>query len=218
MRLKMCGVGRMSDYVWVSTLFKSGRLERGWNIDLFHDGKTGDGSLYSANKSGLPIEPNFRPHKIWADDVQARIEKLPPVFNIGYAILVIEDLSQLFCGFDLGQGGLLPMDKGIFQADEKSKYERDYCSWVIGNQKSSVILDRTEAKMKLNPLGQVWDLEDDSSLGDDKVVVDRSALEGPDQWVDPQLQGSLFLSQKLGDRIWSAGYRKDFFLHRCPVA
>ena len=213
----MAGAVSMGDYVWVSAIFKSATLNRGWDIDLYHDGKTGDGSLLFENENGLPIAEEFRPQKIWANADDPPIRKLPPVFNIDYAILVSEELRHLFEGFDLGEGDILPMEHGIFQSDQTTKYEPNYYSWVIGNKKSSVVLDQTEAKMKLNPLGQVWHLEFNSSMGDDVVAVDASALEGPDQWVDPLLQGSIFLSQKLGDRIVSEGYKEAFFLHRCRL-
>lgn len=207
----------MAEYVWVSSLFKDATLNRGWDIDLFHDGKTGDGSLLFDNKNGRPIAPDLRPHKIWADTDDPPIKKLPPVFNIGYALLVANDVKFVFDGLDLGEGDVLPMEEGIFQSDQTTKYAKSYSSWVIGNKKSAVLLDETIAKSKLSPLSPVWDLSSSPVLVDDAVAVSREALAGPDQWVDPLLQGSLFFSGQLGDRIVEAGLRDAFFMHRCRV-
>lgn len=207
----------MAEYVWVSALFKTATLNRGWDIDLFHDGNTGDGSLLFANKNGLPIAPEMRPHKIWANSDDPPIKKLPPVFNIGYALLIEQDLTSVFDHADLGEGDILPMDDGIYQADQSTRYAKNYASWVIGNKKSAVLLDETVAKSKLNPMSAAWHLDSSLALTDDTVAVSREALVGPDQWVDPLLQGSLFFSGTLGDRIAEAGLRNAFFMHQCRV-
>lgn len=207
----------MHDYIWVSAIFASGTLQRGWKVDLLHEGKAREGALLFDNKNGLPIVKEERPQKIWATDYDPPIRKLPTVFNIGYAIVVSEEVKHVFDGFDLGQGDLLPMDEGIYQADQITKYNGNYFSWVVGNKKTAVLLDDTTGKMKLNPRGEVWHLASASSLADDYVAVSRAALEGPDQWVDPLLQSSLFLSRRLGDAIVDAGLKEAFFLYRCRV-
>ena len=207
----------MAEYVWVSSLFKNATLNRGWDIDLFHDGKTDEGSLLFANKNGKPIARELRPHKIWANADDPPIKKLPPVFNIGYALLVADDVTFVFDGLDLGEGDVLPMEEGIFQSDQTTKCAKTYSSWIIGNKKTAVRLDQTDAKSKLSPLSPVWDLGSPPVLVDDAVAVSREALAGPDQWVDPLLQGSLFFSARLGDRIVEAGLKDAFFMRRCRV-
>ena len=205
------------DYVWVSAIFKSAVLNRGWDVDLFHEGRTEDGALYFKNKNGEPIPEELRPHKIWANADDPPIKKLPPVFDIGYATLVSEDACRVFSPFDLGKGSICPMREGIFQSDQSTRYATNYSSWVIGNKKNAVLLDQSEGKRKLNRRGDVWHLKHDDGLADDMVAVSGAALEGPDQWVDPLLQGSLFLSRQLGDAIVEAGLKKAFFLHRARV-
>lgn len=207
----------MAEYVWVSSLFDNATLNRGWDIDLFHDGKTDEGSLLFANKNGKPIARELRPHKIWANADDPLIEKLPPVFNIGYALLVADDVTFVFDGLDLGEGEVLPLNEGIFQSDQKTRYAKSYSTWVIGNKKTAVVLDATTAKIKLSSMDVVWDLDGSRLLADDAVAVTRDALAGPDQWVDPLLQGSLFFSARLGDRIVEAGLKDAFFMRRCRV-
>lgn len=205
------------DYVWVSAIIASGTLQRGWKVDLVEEGKALDGVLLFDNSNGLPIAKEERPQKIWATDYDPPIQKLPPVFDIGYVIIVSEPVKPFFDGFDLGQGDLLPMDDGIFQSDQTTKYNGNYFSWVIGNKKRAVLLDETKGKMKLNPRSEVWHLHSTSSLADDHVAVSRAALDGADQWVDPLLQSSLFLSRRLGDAIVNAGLKEAFLLYRCRV-
>ena len=56
-----------------------------------------------------------------------------------------------------------------------------------------------------------WEMED----GD--IAVSRTALAGPDVWVDTALFQSIFLSGPLGDALDEAGLRHDFRLFRCKV-
>jgi hypothetical protein len=206
-----------NDYVWVSTIFKNARLNRGWNIDIFHSGKSEQEPwLFSANRYGLPVPEEHRMQKIWADEDDAPIKKLPPVFETDYAILVSEKVKPVFDGFDLGKGDLLPMKDGILQSDQVTKYGEEYFSWVIGNKKTAVLLDETKYKIKLNPRGEVWHLGSAPEMADNIVTVSQAVLDGPDQWVDP-LQSSLFLSRRLGDAIVEAGLKEAFFLYRCRV-
>jgi hypothetical protein len=206
-----------NDYVWVSAIFKSATLNRAWITDISHSGKSKQEPwLFSANRQGLPVPEEHRMQKIWAVKDDAPIKKLPPVFETNYAILVSEKVKPVFDGFDLGEGNLLPMKDGIFQSDQMTKYGEEYFTWVIGNKKTAILLDETKCKMKLNPRGEVWHLES-SSITDDDVVVSGAALDGPDQWVDPLLQSSLFLSRRLGDAIVEAGLKEAFFLYRCRV-
>jgi hypothetical protein len=207
----------MSDYVWVSAMFASGHLQRGWKIDLSEEGKTRGGALLFDNSNGSSISKEYRPQKIWATDYDPPIKKLPPVFDIGYTILVSEKVKPVFDGFDLGEGNLLPMKDGIFQSDQVTKYGEEYFSWVIGNSKSCFLADESANNRKLHPADTVYEMNIAEALSDDDVAVSLSALDGADQWVDPLLQSSLFLSRRLGDAIVEAGLKKAFFLYRCRV-
>jgi hypothetical protein len=208
----------MSDYVWVSAIFKNARLNRGWNTDIFHSGKSEQEPwLFSANRYGLPVPEEHRMQKIWADEDDAPIKKLPPVFETDYAILVSEKVKPVFDGFDLGKGDLLPMKDGIFQSDQVTKYGEEYFSWVIGNSKSCFLADESANNRKLHPADTVYEMNMAEALSDDDVAVSLAALDGADQWVDPLLQSSLFLSRRLGDAIVEAGLKEAFFLYRCRV-
>ena len=205
------------DYVWVSALFKSGTLERAWNIDLYYDGIERSSQFSFSNYYGLHVANEDRPRYSWAHENYPPIKKLPPVFDIRNALVVSEAVSHVFADMDLGEGSLLPMEQGIFQSEQVTKLNGNYFSWVIGNKKTTVLLNETKGKMKLNPRGEVWHLQSASSMVDDSVVVSRSALDGVDQWVDPTLQKSLFLGRRFGDAIVDAGLKEAFFLYRCPV-
>lgn len=205
----------MSDYIWVSGVFINSSLQRGFHLDIWSDGRSPSRTEFLVNYNGLPVDMADLPQKIWAYDDQPPIKQLPDAFDLTDVVLISERAAHIFQRFDLGHGGVYPMQEGIFQKNRETLFSDAYSSWVIGNTKTAFLADETPEKRKLGVSGTRWSYPFTNC--DDNIAVSRDALDGPDQWVDTKLFRAVFLSAQLGDALVEAGLREPFFLNRCRV-
>ena len=125
---------------------------------------------------------------------------------------VDQSVAKLFERFDLGDGGIYPTE--LYLYDRQTRIDADYVYLDFGNAKTSTRPD--DSKLKPNPYRSGhWGLP--SPLRDGDVAVDRTALEGPDLWIDPQVQLAFFFSDPLAQALESAGVAKAFRLKSCRV-
>ena len=175
------------------------------------------------NKQGLPVPVECCPNRLWGEDDLPAYEKrvpldkpLPHLFEAAGQWFVSDKAARIINQFDLGSGALYPVGEGVFRKDRTTRVPGDYFCWIFGNTKEAFLPDETPRKEAFGIGGKTWCMPDKPVDGD--VAITRSAIVGPDVWVDPGLFKAIFLSGPLGDALQEAGMGKAFRLACCRVA
>ena len=209
----------MSGHVWVSKAIPDPDLERRLTNDLAQRDVEAAIRADRANKNGESVPQGMCPKRLWSTEVPDKYYShvagpIPNLFFAGTHWIVSAKAAEIIGRFDLGGGALYPVSEGVFEYDNLKRIPGEYFSWIFGNVKEKFLPDETPKKRRLGPTSwwhMPWEMED----GD--IAVSRTALAGPDVWVDTALFQSIFLSGPLGDALDEAGLRHDFRLFRCKV-
>lgn len=214
----------MSDHVWVSALI-------GNEASLVADTRSsrdGEGVAIAPPEKtvgGQALRREYSPTKIWDFDGSTEdqhsgypviiSEHVPEVFYANGHWILSERIADILSNFDLGDGGVYPVSEGLFMQDQVTRIPGRYFSWVFGNMKSAFLPEETSEKRKFGIAGTRWNLP--FVMRDENVAVSRSALAGPEVWLDEGLFKSLFLSGPLGDALVDAGLKETLYLHKARV-
>ncbi|MCB1459441.1 MAG: hypothetical protein KDJ48_09295 [Nitratireductor sp.] len=135
------------------------------------------------------------------------------VFNVGGWMAVTEAAAAIFRQFDLGDGGLVPIE--FFQNDQTTRVEGNYFILNIGAIKSA-FLPKKSRRVRRNMF--IKDRWSSSDIRDLDIAIDKSALEGPDLWVDSRVYTHFFISDALGQALIDADLASGLFMSRCRIA
>lgn len=214
----------MTEHVWVSDLIGNeasivaevrGRFGPG--------GRAADGA--DIIESGQPAPSGYGPIKLWDADTSTEdqhsgypvniAQAVPDIFYGGGFWIVSERVAEILNRYDLGEGGMFPISDGLYLKDEVTKIPGNFFSWIVETKKSSYDPE-SSINVRKHKIAGLWDkMPDMPSDGD--IAVSRSALQGPDTWLDDGLFKSLFMSGRLGDAFDAAGLKKTLFLYRARV-
>lgn len=209
----------MSDYVWVSDAMTK-RVVLGISAEMNVEVEDHIRAV-DLNDSGKPVPSDICPTRIWEgvpiDDYGIQIGAgLPDLcFAKGYW-LVSERAANVMMQFDLGGGDLYPVSDGLYFANQKTRVPGNYYCWIFGNKKQAFLPDETPNKRKFGIAGIMWNLP--YSLEDGDIAVARTALVGPDVWLDDNLVRAIFMSGPLGDALAAAELCKPLCLYKARVA
>ena len=198
-----------SDHVWVSTFFNDSRYIRGGKVDWDAPGWFDIKERRQPPKETLPLP-------MYANEPRETYRQLPPAFAAGGGLNVCAQLADVFRRFDLGTGGVVPIQ--IFQFDRNTMVDTEY--FLV------TVVDRKEAFLPI----ESWDLfaarfgpipTTNLSLPlypkDGDIAVSQSACTGPDLWFDSTLRSALFMSGHLTAAVKEAGFAGIFNFVKCRV-
>lgn len=135
------------------------------------------------------------------------------IFNVGGWMAATEEAASVFRQFDLGDGGLVPVE--FYQNDQTTRIEGDYFILNIGAIKSA-FLPKKSRRVRRNMF--IKDRWSSSDIRDLDIAVDKSALEGPDLWVDSRVYTHFFVSDALGQALLERDLAGGLFMSRCRIA
>lgn len=144
---------------------------------------------------------------------------LKHAMNGGTGPIISPQVAEVMRRFDLGQCRFFPIE--LFKFDRKSKVG-DYFCVNYGNAKDAFLPEESR-NFRIN--SGFTELEgrtvyDIFGVKRDDIALSPCALEGPDFWVDPKLNGLhaiSFVSDRLAQALKEAGVTGTFPLRRVRV-
>ncbi len=126
-------------------------------------------------------------------------------------------LAAILKDFDLGEGELVEFP--IYEADKTTRLPGPFYFLNFGSQKDCFIADETKGSRLIGrnkKTGvELWGAAIEPMDGD--IAVASSALEGADLWIDPKLNGKIFMSGRLHDAIEAAKLKIDFRFSKARI-
>lgn len=127
---------------------------------------------------------------------------------------VRQDVAAVLRRFDLGQTVLAPIRIALAG---RAGVNTEFCLLAVGNRKPTVDPARSAPKkygrMRWGPF-QTYE-----GVGVDKnVVALRSVLEGPDIWRAPEVTGTIFVSDRLGQALLAEEWGRKLKPRKVRVA
>lgn len=200
-RVDPAGGGAMTDdvaddSVWVTRPTES-LLELSFTRDIPTDAdREAWFDLVHATRHGHHCAPELFPDRLWLEDAR-HDRKSPPAYfrTLAGAHIVRGDFAEVLRGFDFGENQLIPVT--LLKSDRETPVDGAFYFMPIC-EKKSVFEPKLSGRYKPAPL------PDSSWVGtlkgvpkDGDVMVNRSALSGPDIWTDDDFFMSVFLKGRL---------------------
>ena len=167
------------------------------------------------NQVGEPLDDDMFPTAIWGDMHAKQMKRLPHLFYAnGYCC--ISDLARpIIESADLGRTRIRPVP--ILQRDRITPVVGRFFCLNIAETKSA-LAPETSAGLRHNPYAKVAAFNPPFVMTEGAIAVGASALQGVELWLDPALQSSFFVSNRLGQALADAGMAEAFRLHSCRVS
>jgi hypothetical protein len=146
------------------------------------------------------------------------VQDLPPLFGAAGLLVVSERAAVVLRQFDLGNGGLVPVD--VMQPDGQTPVsDGPYYFLGFGCQKNCFSPDHTADTKRLQrhegTPAHFWSLKQE--ITDGLVAVTQTALVGCDLWIDPYLPRKFFVSSRLFTALKGEKLEEAFHLFSCRV-
>jgi hypothetical protein len=166
------------------------------------------------NVIGGELAPtDWFPPRIYGVYPDAKVGRLPPIFEGGGGLIVSDAVVEVLKRFDLGRTAFPPVD--IFEHDRKTPVAGTWFFLDIAEQKKALLPERSEKLKRSTRAGVIW-----STLlidGDDQIAVRATALTGPDLWIDPAVYTGVFLNGALVEALRAGKFTRQIELKRCRV-
>lgn len=165
-------------------------------------------------KRGEGLRQDEVPTRFCGRNSDTRIKSLSDFFFANGYFVVSESCADVFRRFDLGTGGLYPVE--IFQGDCKNRVDGSFFLLNFGCRKQAFlpeesVLERFDVR---NTTPVTWA---PFVIGDDDCAVSQVALEGCDLWIDPLVPSAFFLSDALVQALREAKVTRTIPRARCRV-
>lgn len=207
----------MSEIVWISTAPGHASNMRPLKHSFSNDEQIEIGLGWAQrNIDGDPLVAEFFPDEIWGiSSAEEKDYQLPSIFRAGDVWVVSAAAADVLRRFDLGNGGLYPVK--VMKADHVTPVGGEWFCINFGNRKSAIVPDKSPNMMHqyIRNGEKGWFPNFVTKDGD--VAVSRTALSGPDIWIDPDVGDAFFISDALAKALKKAKVDKGFFLSKCRV-
>ncbi|MCG7521729.1 hypothetical protein [Ruegeria sp. Ofav3-42] len=228
----------MTDEIWISDITVELDVQRPFHAlvpddfpeepsERFKAFRWQPGSGYHSNLArwqglGTPLEqqdilPNFFQSVAPEDhDFEPYYGKYSPVIDLAGILAVRSDVADVLKKFDLGQGGLYPVN--LFKKDKITPIEQNYSILWIANKPGTLNIEESKGLRRARPdRDDLFRLPEwkDAKPGD--VVCNADAASGIDIWRDPSVPRRVFLNERLKHALDEAGFASAFYLHRLAV-
>jgi hypothetical protein len=206
----------MSEMVWISTAMRDPRHMRPFTNDLADNEGTGYLTVdtHDKNDAGYPLSSDAFPTMIWPSIYAKRtLKSLSDIFN-GYGYWTVSArCADVLRQFDLGNGALYPVK--VCQKDKVTPVgDLDWFCINFGNVKSALLVDESQ---NIEPWVQPGRWTEKYTWKDGDIALSPAALRGPDIWIEPSLERSLFLSAALGNALKKAKCVSGWGLLKCRI-
>lgn len=219
----------MTDRVWMSSIHGNSGLgdKAGTRYKLYdepwtpaqHEQLLLPDHIHKAmgrNADGFSATRHEMPEKcaIWQPNCFKQTKAIFP--EAGYYVITGE-LIDIFSKANLGEGGLVSLP--FFEADLETPVAQEFFLLNVGARKRAFLPELTEDARKFmicyETGQQLWHVN--KLIVDGVVSVSSSALQGPDLWVDENVNRKLFMSDWLGSAITKTKAAKEWRLLKCNV-
>lgn len=164
---------------------------------------------------GEPLDDDMFPTAIWGDKHAKQMKRLPHLFYAN-GFWCISDLAKTTIeAAELGRTGIRPVP--IFQRDRITPVPGRFFCLNIAETKSA-LAPEASAGLRRNPYAKVAAFNPPFVMTEGAIAVGASALQGVELWLDPALQSSFFVSNRLGQALADAGMAEAFRLHSCRIS
>lgn len=208
----------MNDYVWVSTMMLDSALIKLFDADIVEQDRPTAVAATDGIPRGEPVARKACPTAIWPRKASSKVKDssspLPLFVARGYWI-VRQDAAEILASFDLGNGALYPVQ--VLKRDRQTPFDGEWFTWVFGNRKSTADIEASIGLREFSPIPDDPWRKLPFKPADGDLAVSRSALEGPDVWVEENLFHSVFVSGPLGDALKKAKLAKACRLAKARV-
>ena len=166
------------------------------------------------NIRGVPLPASDFPTRVAGyrhpNDPATVYDKLPHFFYSGWTFISME-LAEVLRQFDFA-GGIYPVD--VYQEDRTITVPGEYFHLNIGAAKNALIPEKSPGVS--DPYG-AGILLFKAPLKDDEIALTDTALSGPDIWVDSNVMGAVFFSDRLWSAMKAAKVHTPFRAKRCYI-
>ena len=206
-------MGKKKDIVWVSAAPMGGYINKAFDADVFEENQTAAIAIMKQNNAGVSLVADQFPKKMYGMYPDKHYKKLPDLCTAGGFWTVSAATAEVLQQFDLGDGGLYPVE--LFQHNRTKRIEGEYFCWNFGNVKKSYLPD--DSNNMRYPFGS--DMRCILSLArkDGDVALSSEALNPPDVWVEQNIESAFFLSDPLVQALRAAKVTRNFTLRKCRV-
>jgi hypothetical protein len=170
--------------------------------------------MFKRYNDGIGLSNGDMPLKFCGENTDTRLKKLPHFFYADGFFVVSEQCAEIFRQFELGNGGLHPVE--IFQGDRRTRLADSFFLLSLGCQKQAFLPEHSNPerfeRLATTPVRWLSFI-----VGDDDCAVSRDALIGCDLWVDTNVRKGLFLSDPLVKALRAAKVTRTINLARCRV-
>lgn len=171
--------------------------------------------MSSRYETGKGLQLDEIPTRFCGRNPDTRIRKLSDFFYANGFFVVSERCADVFRRFDLGTGGLHPVE--IYQGNRKTRIEGLYFLLNFGCRKQAFLPEHSD-QFHLSPIGKepvLWIAS--VTTNEDDCAVSPAALVGCDLWIDPKVHAAFFLSDALAQALRAAKVTRTIRLKRCRV-
>ena len=188
-----------SDVVWQTNALRDPHLNPNRMLSFDRIGTSRDAIDTTWDVlAGRTVQTARLPACLFMTDPKYDQEFLPDFFHMAFPC-VSERLAELLQEFDLSRTKFLPID--IQQSDQKTIRPDKFYIMNIVSQKSCWVREESHKLSASWIAEELWSFK--TSPSDGMIAVRASAAEGTDLWVDPVLQGAMFVSDRLY-QAWKA--------------
>lgn len=207
----------MSDTVWISVALGHASNQRPLRHSFSETDQRNEAiEAGKKNVAGDHLSPERFPSEIYGSpDAKESDYRLPDIFFAGSFWVVSKATADVLRQFDLGNGGLYPVQ--VLKKDHQTPVGGEWFCINFGNRKEALRVSESA------PLNETYVRNGEKAwrpkavLRDGDIAVSQIANAGPDIWIDPLVARSFFLSDALGNSLKKAKADKGFFLHKCRV-
>lgn len=158
------------------------------------------------------------PKALVGSKLDTSVNKISDFFIGAGFFIVSQRCADVFMRFDLGHGGLSPVE--IYQGNRKSlAAPGPFYILYFGCRKQTFVPEASKPAVFSEKayMREGHACYSASNIGDNDYALAHEALEGPDLWVDLTVRSSFFMSNRLTEALMEAGLAKNMFLTRCRV-
>jgi hypothetical protein len=198
------------DEIWISNIFHDSTIVRGTDIDRSEAGWVALKERQSVSEEELPLN-------IYAHYKDETFHNLPPAFEGAGGLKLSAPIAAVLRQINLGKAFLAPAR--LYLYDRRTPVEKAYFIYASYERKDAFVPELSR-DVRTNPYDKTdpppyWNMPWKPKDGD--IAVRETALEGADMWMDPKLDGSLFMKGRLVAALQQAGIAKLFSLTRCRM-
>lgn len=170
--------------------------------------------MIQAYESGIPLAEPLIPRIFRGDFPHTRFPQgLPDFFSANGYFLVSEKCAAVFREFDLGAGGLVPVE--IYEGNCTTRVPGQFYLLNFGCRKSALLPELMDSNFINQLAPMLWFRA--TAPEDDIYALTSTALVGPDLWHDPKIPKMFFMSGRLAEALRAAKVTRTIGMYTCRI-